>query len=72
MIWTAITYNTSQEKIECKVVYDAPIDSDKAYGVIAADTNGIVLSIIKGNHKCSSYVPDLNLTLTRSEYRREF
>ena len=71
MIWTAITYNTSQEKIECKVL-DAPMDSDKAYEVIAASTNGIVLSIIKGNHKSSSYFPDLNLTLTRSEYRREF
>ena len=71
MIWTAITYNTSQEKIECKV-YEAPMDSDKAHEVIAAATNGIVLSIIKGNHKSSSYFPDLNLTLTRSEYRREF
>ncbi len=50
MIWTAITYSTANEKIECQV-FEGPMDFQNAYGTIASTTNGIVLSLIKGNHQ---------------------
>lgn len=71
MIWTAITYSTSQEKIECKV-FEGPMDFNKAYGVIAAETSGIVLSLTKGNHEEGTYIPAMDLKLTRAKYRGEF
>jgi hypothetical protein len=71
MIWTAITYNTNGEKIECKL-YEAPMDFAKAYGAIASEAKGIVLSIIKGNHISGSYIPAINISLTRTDYRGEF
>ena len=46
MIWTAITYSTANEKIECQV-FEGPMDFQNAYGTIASTTNGIVLSLIK-------------------------
>ena len=30
MIWTAITYSTSQERIQCEV-FEGPMDFQKAY-----------------------------------------
>ena len=71
MIWTAITYSIANEKIECKV-YEAPMDFTKAYGVVTADTGGIVLSLIKGNHEAATYIPQIDLKLTRAQYRGEF
>jgi hypothetical protein len=71
MIWTAITYNTNSEKIECDL-YEAPLDFAKAYGIIATETKGIVLSIIKGNHVSGSYIPGINLSLKRVDYHGEF
>ena len=71
MIWTAITYSTATEKVECEV-FEAPMDFNQAYGIIASKVNGIVLSLIKGNHKNSSYVPQIDLKLTRVDYRGEF
>ena len=71
MIWTAITYNTHSEQIECKL-HEAPLDFAQAYGSITAEAKGIVLSIIKGNHVSGSYVPSINLSLKRVDYRGEF
>ncbi len=71
MIWTAITYNTQREEIECHL-HEAPMDFTKAYSNIAAKTKGIVLSIIKGNHVSGSYVPGINLSLKRVDYHGEF
>ena len=71
MIWTAITYSTSEEKIKCEV-HEAPFDFDKAYGAIVSKTNGVVLSLIKGNHKEAFYIPTTDLKLARVKYRGEF
>tara|TARA_R100000152_G_C6610487_1_gene64517 strand:+ start:275 stop:490 length:216 start_codon:yes stop_codon:yes gene_type:complete len=71
MIWTAITYSTSTERVECKI-FEGPIDFNKAYGIIASEADGIVLSIIKGNHKEASYIPQSDLKITRVKYRSEF
>lgn len=71
MIWTAITYSTSQERIQCEV-FEGPMDFQKAYGTIASTANGIVLSLIKGNHQEAAYIPQIDLKLTRAKYRGEF
>ena len=71
MIWTAITYSTSEEKISCEI-FEGPMDFSKAYGAIAKNTNGIVLSLIKGNHKEASYIPQIDVKITRARYRGEF
>ena len=71
MIWTAITYSTATEKVECEV-FEAPMDFNQAYGIIASTTNGIVLSLIKGNHQEAAYIPQIDLKLTRVKYRGEF
>ena len=71
MIWTAITYSTSEERIKCEV-HEAPLDFHKAYGEIVAKTSGVVLSLIKGNHKEAFYIPTTDLKLTRANYRGEF
>jgi|TARA_R100000005_G_C4823446_1_gene103561 hypothetical protein len=71
MIWTAITYSTANEKIECQV-FEGPMDFQNAYGTIASTTNGIVLSLIKGNHQEAAYIPQIDLKLTRAKYRGEF
>ena len=71
MIWTAITYSTSTERVECKT-FEGPIDFTKAYGIIASEADGIVLSIIKGNHQEAAYIPQIDLKLTRAQYRGEF
>ena len=71
MIWTAITYSTSIERVECEV-FEAPMDFNQAYSSIAPKVSGIVLSLIKGNHKNASYIPQIDLKLTRVDYRGEF
>ena len=71
MIWTAITYSTANEKVECQV-FEGPMDFNKAYGTISSMTNGIVLSLIKGNHQEAAYIPQIDLKLTRASYRGEF
>ena len=71
MIWTAITYSTANEKVECQV-FEGPMDFNKAYGTISSKTNGIVLSLIKGNHQDAAYIPQIDLKLTRASYLVEF
>ena len=71
MIWTAITYSTSQERIQCEV-FEGPMDFQKAYGDIVSRTHGIVLSLIKGNHKEASFIPQIDLNLSRVNYWGEF
>jgi len=71
MIWTAITYSTSEEKISCEI-FEGPMDFSKAYGAIVKNSKGIVLTIIKGNHETGAFVPDISLSLTRTRYNGEF
>ena len=71
MIWAAITYSTSEERIKCEV-HEAPLDFHKAYGTITSKTNGVVLSLIKGNHQEAAYIPTTDIKLTRVDYRGEF
>ena len=71
MIWTAVVYSVSEEKIKCES-FEAPFDYQHAYGKAIKDYNGIVLAIIKGNHVSGSYIPNLSLSLTRTKYRSEF
>ena len=71
MIWTAITYIVSKEKIACEV-FEAPMDFHKAYSTVNYKSKNIVLSLIKGNHEGAAYMPNLELKLTRSNYRGEF
>ncbi len=71
MIWTAITYSVSKERIECEV-FEAPMDFHEAYSTVNYKSKNIILSLIKGNHEGSAYIPKLELKLTRSSYRGEF
>ena len=65
MIWTAITYSVSLERIG-STVFEAPPDYDKAYSTILSQSDNIVLSLIKGNHQGAIYIPNLDVKLTRS------
>ena len=74
MIWTAITYSVSQEKIEYTIL-EAPMDFDKAYTIASSESDNIVLSLVKGNHQGAIYIPNLDVKLTRcgrSNYLGEF
>ena len=68
MIWTAISYNSGTEKIET----EASIDKSTAYMEITNKTGKVVLSIIKGNHESGTYVPDLEVCITRTKYNEKF
>jgi|TARA_R100001244_G_scaffold95216_1_gene71441 hypothetical protein len=71
MIWTAISYNSATEKIETEV-FEAAIDKNTAYVEISNKTRKVVLSIIKGNHESGTYVPDLEVCITRTKYNEKF
>ena len=67
MIWTVISFNYSTEKLQCDVIESA-MDCDKAYTDISKKTPHLVMSIIKGSHAGSTFIPDVDLTLTRAKY----
>ena len=71
MIWTAISYNSATERVETEV-FEAAIDNDSAYTQISNKTSKVVLSIIKGNHKSGTYIPDLEICITRTKYNEKF
>tara|TARA_R110000744_G_scaffold281630_1_gene393504 strand:+ start:600 stop:815 length:216 start_codon:yes stop_codon:yes gene_type:complete len=71
MIWTAISYNSATEKIETEV-FEAAIDKNTAYTEISNKIGKVVLSIIKGNHESGAYVPDLEVSITRTKYNEKF
>ena len=69
MIWTVISFNYSTEKIQCDLA-ESSMDYDKAYTDISKQTPNLVMSITKGSHAGSTFIPNLNLTLTRTKYNK--
>ena len=70
MIWTVISFNYSTEKIQCDLAESA-MDYDKAYTDINKKTPNLVMSITKGSHAGSTFIPDMDLTLTRTKYNKK-
>ena len=70
MIWTVISFNYSTEKIQCDLA-ESSMDSDKAYIDISKKTPNLVMSIIKGSHEGTTFIPDVDLTLTRTKYNKK-
>jgi hypothetical protein len=70
MIWTVISFNHSTEKIQCDLV-ESSMDGDKAYADISKKTPNLVMSITKGSHAGSTFIPDVDLTLTRAKYNKK-
>ena len=70
MIWTVISFNYSTEKIQCDLV-ESSMDCDKAYTDISKKTPNLVMSITKGSHVGSTFIPDVDLTLTRAKYNKK-
>jgi hypothetical protein len=71
MIWTAVMFDPSTEKIDCDV-FEASMDGEKAYISISGTSRKIVLSIVKGNHKGGCFVPDLSVSITRIKNDSDF
>ena len=69
MIWTVISFNYSTEKIQCDLI-ESSMDGDKAYSDISKKTPNLVMSITKGSHAGSTFIPDVDLTLTRAKVKR--
>jgi len=70
MIWTVISFNYSTEKIQCDLA-ESSMDSDKAYMDISTQTPNLVMSITKGSHEGTTFIPDVDLTLTRTKYNKK-
>ena len=70
MIWTVISFNHSTEKIQCDLV-ESSMDGYKAYADISKKTPNLVMSITKGSHAGSTFIPDVDLTLTRAKYNKK-
>jgi len=70
MIWTVISFNYSTEKIQCDLV-ESSMDSNKAHTDISKKTPNLVMSITKGSHVGSTFIPDVDLTLTRAKYNKK-
>ena len=70
MIWTVISFNYSTEKIQCDLV-ESSMDSNKAYVDISKQTPNLVMSITKGSHEGTTFIPDVDLTLTRTKYNKK-
>jgi hypothetical protein len=47
------------------------MDGDKAYSDISKKTPNLVMSITKGSHAGSTFIPDVDLTLTRAKYNKK-
>ena len=70
MIWTVISFNYHTEKLQCDLV-ESSMDSDKAYVEISKQTPNLVMSIIKGSHEGTTFIPDVDLSLTRAKYNKK-
>ena len=70
MIWTVISFNYSTEKIQCDLI-ESSMDGDKAYSDISKKTPNLVMSITKGSHAGSTFIPDVDLALTRAKYNKK-
>jgi hypothetical protein len=47
------------------------MDSNKAYVDISKQTPNLVMSITKGSHEGTTFIPDVDLTLTRAKYNKK-
>ena len=70
MLWTVISFNYSTEKVQCDLI-ESSMDGDKAYSDISNKTPNLVMSITKGSHDGSTFIPDVDLTLTRAKYNKK-
>ena len=70
MIWTVISFNYGTEKMQCDLA-ESSMDSGKAYIDISKKTPNLVMSIIKGSHEGTTFIPDIDLTLTRAKYNKK-
>ena len=70
MIWTVISFNYSTEKIQCDLI-ESSMDDNKAYSDISKKIPNLVMSITKGSHAGSTFIPDIDLTLTRIKYNKK-
>ncbi len=66
MIWTAITYSTANEKVECQV-FEGPMDFNKAYGTISHLKQMVLFYLLlKAIIKEAAYIPQIDLKVNPS------
>ena len=71
MIWTVISFNHTTEKMQCDLV-ESSMDFDRAYTEISHNTPNLVVSITKGSHVGATFIPDLDISLKRVQYNKNF
>jgi|TARA_R100000008_G_scaffold80790_1_gene63498 hypothetical protein len=59
MIWTVVTINPALQRAEYHVFDSFPHDGEAAYTQAqSALPNSVIVALIKGTHKTSTYVPN--------------